>query len=317
MAFTNKQKIQQILCPSDLTVKSQKALGYAVRLAETVDAELTACYCSPAAWFAVENRLPVEKATEIRSLLRQQVVDCEAPDSKLRWRSSVIENSFDPARDIVNLASEISADLIVMKARPGVLSAFKFGSIVERVVSAAQCPVLLLPTHFLSERDPSVDVLTFDRILFDYDMSAPSDELFQTASSLTRSYKSELHMLSVLEELSPAACEVAPHGDSRTSLQTIIRRKLDDELHADGRSSMDVPTVVEWGKHAESVLRYAKDHKIDLICTTIAPPHFYFEKLYSVYLGTLLRAAPCPILVKQSSNAALVPSGFEPPPKIR
>jgi hypothetical protein len=61
---------------------------------------------------------------------------------------------------------------------------------------------------------------------------------------------------------------------------------------------------VEWGRHAETVLRYAKTHHIDLICTALAPPHFYFEKLYSAYLGSLLKSATCPILVKQSAKPA-------------
>ncbi len=300
MPLIEHGKIRHILCPSDLTAKSQKALGYAVRIAETVDAELTTCYCSPAAWFSAENRLPTERSAEIRSQLRQQVIDCERSDSKLRWRSSVVENSFDPARDIIDLARETSTDLIVMKARPGVLSAFRFGSIVERVVSESPCPVLLLPTHFLAERDPKVNELKVERILFDYDFSHSSDELFHIANSLTRSYKADLHLLSVFESMSLAACEVATDGDSITGLQTMIRGKLDYALQTEGRSIMDVPTSVEWGKHAVSVLRYAKDHNIDLICTSLAAPHFYFEKLYSVYLGDLLRATPCPILVKQS-----------------
>ncbi|HEX6127169.1 MAG TPA: universal stress protein [Pyrinomonadaceae bacterium] len=300
MTPNNKGRIRHILCPSDLSPKSQKALGFAVRIAETLDADLTTCYCAPATWFSTENRMPLEKTSEIRSLLKQQVIKCENPEGNLRWRSAVIENSFDAARDILNLAKETEADLIVMKARPSVLSAFRFGSIVERVVTEAPCPVLLLPSIFLLHRDPQADQLTFCRILFDYDFSDRSDELFQTVNSLTQRYNAELHMLSVFEPILPTGSEVATAANSRTSLQTMMRLKMDDTLQTAGRSIMDVPTAVEWGNHASSVLRYSKDHKIDLICTTLAPPHFYFEKLYSSYLGNLLRSARCPILVKQA-----------------
>jgi nucleotide-binding universal stress UspA family protein len=222
----------------------------------------------------------------------------------LRWRSIVVENSFDPATDILALAREASVDLIVMKARPGILSAFRFGSIVERVVKDSPCPVLLLPSKFLARADANAENFEFRRILFDYDFSAGTDELFTIANTLTRDYHADLHVLSVLAPSFSAATEAAPIRQSRTTVQTIIRRRLDDALHAEGRSVMDVPTSVEWGGHSESVLGYARAHQIDLICTTLAPAHYYFEKFYSAYLGSLLKSSECPILVKCSNRSS-------------
>lgn len=301
-----KAKIQNVLCPSDLSERSQRALGFAARLAETLNASLTACYCAPVNWFTAENRLPKEEYAGIRSTIRECIASCQPPKSTLTWKGLVIENSFDPAKDILSLSKEIEADLIVMKARPGVLSAFRFGSIVERIVEGAPCPVLLLPSRFLAQRDPVRDSLEFRRILFDYDFSEATDQLFQVANSLARDYRAELSVLSVIEPSTQSSIEASPVPFSRTSIQTMVRSKLSDALAVEGKSIMDTPAAVEWGKHAETVLEYAKTHNIDLICTTLAPPHFYFEKLYSTYLGTLLRSAECPILVKQSTEAGKI-----------
>jgi len=299
-------KLERILCPSDLSEKSQKALGFATCLSETLNAELTACHCAPATWFTAENRLPKDEYAKLKSQLKAQIVASEDPLSTLKWRSIVVENSFDPATDIVALAREISADLIIMKARPGILSAFRFGSIVERIVEDSPCPVILLPSRFLAKHDPSIEPFEFHRILFDYDFSKATDELFRVANTLTRDYHAELHVLSVLAPTSRAATEAAPLARSRTSVQTSVRRRLDEALHAEGRSVMNVPTSVEWGGHAETVLGYAKAHHIDLICTTLAPAHFYFEKFYSAYLGSLLKSAACPILVKHSARSSKI-----------
>jgi nucleotide-binding universal stress UspA family protein len=293
-------RIQRVLCPSDLSEKSQKALGFAARLAETLNASLTACHCAPANWFTQENRLPNEQLARIKSAIKDQVAKCQDRSSTLTWTSVIVENSFDPARDILTLARESDVDLIVMKARPGVLSAFRFGSIVERMVEGAPCPTLLLPSRFLADRDPAMDTLEFRRVLFDYDFSEATDELFRVANTLTRDYHAELHVLAVIEPSAYASIEAAPLPFSRTSIQTIVRGKLNVALYAEGKSVREVPTAVEWGRHAETVLSYAKAHDIDLICTALAPPHFYFEKLYSAYLGRLLKSAECPILVKQS-----------------
>jgi nucleotide-binding universal stress UspA family protein len=275
-------------------------LGFAARLAETLHASLTACHCSPANWFTADNQLPHEQYDRLKDSIKAAITQCEGPSSTLTWRSVVIESSFDPARDILNVARESDADLIVMKARPGVLSAFRFGSIVERIIEGSNLPVLLLPSAFLANRDPAHDALEFRRILFDYDFSEATDQLFRIANALTRGYDAELYMLSVLEPTSKASIEAAPLPFSRPQVQTIVRQKLGEVLESEGRSIMDVRTVVEWGRHAETVLEHTRNHDIDLICTTLAPPHFYFEKLYSAYLGSLLKSARCPILVKQS-----------------
>lgn len=294
-------KIHHILCPSDLSGKSQKALGFAARLAETLGASLTACHCAPANWFTEENRLPKEMQASIRDRIRDQITASQEESSSLTWRSLVVENSFDPARDILTLAREANVDLIVMKARPGVLSAFRFGSIVERIVEGSPCPVLLLPSRYLAERDPKVDQFEFRRVLFDYDFSEATDQLFRVANTLARDYKAQLQVLSVIEPFGGASVEASRTPFTQTSIQTTVRRKLSDALHDEGRSLMDVPAAVQWGQHAETVLEYAKTHNIDLICTALPPAHFYYEKLYSTYLGSLLKSAECPILVKQST----------------
>ena len=66
-------RIQQVLCPTDLSDRSQTALGFAVRLAETLHASLTACHCAPANWFTAENRLPKEEHQRIKSAIKAQI----------------------------------------------------------------------------------------------------------------------------------------------------------------------------------------------------------------------------------------------------
>jgi nucleotide-binding universal stress UspA family protein len=300
-------KINHILCPTDLSNKSQKALGVAARLAERLRATLTAAHCAPANWFTSDNRIPRENLEEIRNRIKKQIAACQHKGSTLTWRSLVTENSFDPARDILGMARETAADLIIMKARPGVLSAFRFGSIVERIVEAAPCPVLLLPSRVLSKLDPTHDDLEFRKILFDCDFSDGSDDLFSVVNALTEGYHAELRMLSVLEPARMTTTEAAPIFASRTHVQTLVRGKLGDVLdeRAD-RSQMEIHAEVEWGRHAGTVLQHAESHGIDLICTALTPPHFYFEKLYRTYLGSLLRSANCPILVKQSAGSKRV-----------
>ena len=294
-------KIQHILCPTDLSQKSQKTLGFSARLAETLGARLTAVHCASAAWFSTEIRLSPNEAASIRESMTAPILEYTGrQESTLRWQATVIENSFDAATDIINLARETDVDLIIMKARPGMLSAFRFGSIVERVVSAVNCPVLLLPSRFLLDRERHFSEPPFRRILFDYDFSQATDSLFRTAMELTRGFEAELHLLSVLQPPRKASMEMSQSEIGLRIVQAVTHEKLGRVMvnWVDPESS--VSTSVEWGDHAETVLRYAEDGQIDLICTTLSPPYFYFEKLYCAYLGQILKSAKCPILVKQA-----------------
>lgn len=296
----NCSSISRILCPTDLSPKSQRTLGYATRISTVLGAELTAFHSAVDSWLYQGNGLLKDDIAEITSAIQAEITKARDPEEKSIYFDVIVEKKSDPAQAILRLTRELSIDLIVMKARPGVLSALHFGSIVERVVTAAGCPVMLMPSRFLADHDPAVDDLKFRRILFDYDFSQATDELFHLANALTRGYRSELHVLSVLEPPLGKEAELASSNGSCALLQDSIKRKLTAAIESEPALVPGVATTVEWGDHAEKVLRYADSHSINLICTALPRPNFYFEKFYKVYLGRLLASARCPVMVKQS-----------------
>jgi nucleotide-binding universal stress UspA family protein len=212
--------------------------------------------------------------------------------------TSIVENSVDAGNEIIRTAGEAGADLIVLKARKGVRSALHYGSLVERITRRSNVPVLLLPSRFLdSSRSKSVN---FRQVLFDYDFSEATDQLFPFAMDLTEGFHANLHLLTVLEPPSARSTEVARSASSRDLLKNATRQKLDQIIAAESGEAISKPATVAWGKHAETVLNYAENNRVDLICTTLSPPYFYHEKLYCAYLGQLLQTANCPILALRS-----------------
>jgi len=294
--FTNRfpAGVYQILCPTDLSEKSQKALKYAVQIAEATRSSLTAFHSLGDPWL----RRSAQEVNEVERVLEDEILVALDPETEAVNYSIIVGRSPDPASEIVRLALSLDADLIVMKTRPGALSALHFGSLVERMVSRAPCPVMLLPSRFLAERDPASDRLRFDRILFDYDFSQATDELFHLANALTRNYDSDLHLLSVLE---PPQADLAllTLNRSRSLLENAIHSRMTSAISREGRKAADIQMTIEWGPHSDRVLSYARKHRIDLICTALPAPSYLFEKIYRTYLGRLLAAAECPVLVKQ------------------
>jgi hypothetical protein len=78
------------------------------------------------------------------------------------------------------------------------------------------------------------------------------------------------------------------------------QNKLDQLVQNEVGMAAHSPATVAWGKHSRSVLKYADENNIDLICTTLPSAYFYYEKLYCAYLGQLLQSAKCPRLALRS-----------------
>ena len=145
--------IRTILLPMDGSECSRQALAYALEIARRHDARLVA--------FHVVDRLDVERIRRtlqlaglpeerLTALLKRNEAEAcaflsEAVEAGQRSGVAVDTTwvTGSPADDIVQFAKEIKADLIVMgtHGRRG-MSHLLLGSVAERVIRTAQCPVL-------------------------------------------------------------------------------------------------------------------------------------------------------------------------------
>ena len=291
-------KIEHILCPTDLSSRSQLTLNFASGIAARLSAKITACHFSETAWFANDQSVETVRKMDIeRSLV--DVIKGERNGSAPEFGVTVSQASYDPSRDILELADELDVDLIVMKARRGVYSALHYGSLVERVTRGSRVPVLLLPTRFLDSH-PRADEIDFNEVLFDYDFSEATDRLFPLAMALTEGFNAHLNLLAVLEPPAAESVEAAHAITSQAMLKSVTQQKLNQLIDSRTSDAFDSQATVTWGRHADTVLSYAERQNVDLICTTLPPAYFYYEKLYCAYLGQLLQSANCPILALRS-----------------
>ena len=287
--------VQHIFCPTDLTARSQRTLAFAAQLAAVSGARLTVFHAAPDTWFRPSSGDVLESKCSVE----RQILNCVGTYINDLDLDIIVEKGPDAAAEIVRLARELDVDLVVMKARPGVSSALHFGSIVERVISGSRCPVLLLPAAFLSETDPVFDKLHFKRILFDYDFSQATDDLFHLTNELTRDHDSVLNVISILEPPPAYGVDLDQLESSKLQLGSAIKNRLSNAILHEGRSPADVSTRVAWGSHTDTILSYARDREIDLICTALPAPDRFADRFYKLYLGQLLASSTCPVLVKQ------------------
>jgi len=148
-------RMKNVLFAADFSESSQNALRYAMSFAREYEAKLWAlhvvdeaanavCYDMMAGQLLDDLRIDVEQRAQEK--MRRLI----APDKAtgLNWEGLVRKGS--PAQEIVDMAQEVEADMIVCgtHGRTG-LKHLLFGSVAEKVVRLAPCPVLTVrhPAH--------------------------------------------------------------------------------------------------------------------------------------------------------------------------
>jgi universal stress protein A len=142
-------RIARIMVPTDFSPASDAALEYARALAGDFGAtiDLVHVFDDPFTSGAFVGdgtvMMPVELRESLMDLAKEQLAQRHAGHANTLQGSSTVVLMGAPAKRIVDHARETQADLIVMgtHGRSG-LGHLLLGSVAERVVRTAACPVL-------------------------------------------------------------------------------------------------------------------------------------------------------------------------------
>jgi nucleotide-binding universal stress UspA family protein len=147
-------RIQNILVATDFSDTSQAALDYGREIARTFRATLHVLHVADSVYgqYAGESYsvLP-ELQEEIEAAARKQLDHLLTDEDRTDLHAKpVLNTAFNAPAAIVDYAAQHRIDLIVMGTQGrGVISRLLMGSVAERVVRTAPCPVLTVhhPEH--------------------------------------------------------------------------------------------------------------------------------------------------------------------------
>jgi nucleotide-binding universal stress UspA family protein len=142
-------EFHQILAPTDFSEASKQAVTHAYGLAQTFGAKLLLLHVVEVPVYPVEAFLPsAQGSTLFDDLKRQAHIDLarllpKTQDDTVEVNYQVVAGT--PSYKIIEVAGTEKVDLIVMAThgRTG-LSHLVMGSVAERVVRMAPCPVLTI-----------------------------------------------------------------------------------------------------------------------------------------------------------------------------
>jgi len=303
-------RLHHVLCATDLSHLSTHALSHAAAIARTLGAELTVVYVCPDdlplgseyGYLAPASLSPQERAELDRKL---KVFVEPAARAGVRAHSLVLEG--DPSREVMELAKELRADLLVLGLHPDSrLKHILLGSMSEELLRHAPCPVLTV-RHGVG---PAAAAQTpFRRILCATDLRVRGGGSIAYALSLAEAFSSELLLLHVLErvpEFEPGSAlqfSTAEIQAFRQGLAEEARERLEGLLPEAARERVAVRELVKAGRAHELILRMAREEGADLIVLG-ARAHGVLEGVFGSTSRRVVREAPCPVLVVRGDAVA-------------
>lgn len=292
--------IRRILCPVDFSDASRGALEHAAALARWHEARLTVLHVVPLVPTTLTFPPAISAATmePVRpEVFRDELRRFVAPVSETVPADTVVMSG-DPARTVLEQASALATDLVVLgtHGRSG-FERLVLGSVAEKVLRRATCPVLTVPPAVADRPAPARP--PYKRILCPVDFSAASDRALRYAFSLAEEAKARLTVLHVLEWFPDQEIREHRHFDVpeyRRFLEEDARRRLADAIPEDVRTWCEPAEKVGCGKAWREILRVAEDEMSDAIVMGVHGRGALDVALFGSTANHVVRQAHCPVL---------------------
>ena len=296
-------KIRRILCPSDFSEFSSRALEHAAAHARWTGAELVLLHVNPLFVPAgggapyIPPYLPLDAGTRAE---RQGELDAAARVARavgLEPKLVLVEG--DPAEMILEQAHTTATDLIVMGTH-GLrgFDRWMLGSVANRVVHRARCAVLTVPRPTEGTR-PAAGPL-YERILCAVD-PAEGQPIIGCALDIGRAAGCPVTLLHVLDDLAgQEATALLARLDwpaVRASLEDQARQRLAEAAARCAMDGVSIEQVVAGGRPYREILKLAESGGGAALVVMGMHGRNPLERLF---LGStalqVLRRAPCPTL---------------------
>jgi nucleotide-binding universal stress UspA family protein len=286
-------EIHRILCPSDFSEASAHAVDLAIALAEASKARIVGLHAVSPLTSTIETTVMDECRGRMRA--------CFEPATKAGITVDVEIELGLPINRILDRASSLPADVIVMGTHgTSGFEHFVLGSVTEKVLRKARCPVLTVPP-----RAHAMSRLPFKHLLCAVDFSDASLAGIRWAMSLARESGASVTLLHVLEwpwhEPPPPAMSELPKEQAdaliafRRYSEESARNRLESLLPQDV-ATVPAATRLRNGKAWTEILDVANDERSDLIVMGVRGRNPLDMTLFGSTTNQVVRMACCPVL---------------------
>jgi nucleotide-binding universal stress UspA family protein len=300
--------IRRILCPTDMSELSGRAFRHAMAFAKWYEAELDVLYVVPAVVPHPGVMPPGPSWALFDPEARSQVEDelhyfvAPAENEGIHVRRTIRDG--DVVAEILKEARAIPADLMVMGTHGrGGFERWILGSITEKAMRKAPCPVLTVPP---AGADQPLDPVQLKKILCPVDFSDASMTALRHALSLAEEADAELVVLHVLEWGSEAEPQLQPGLSAPPEYHRLLeqnaRERLRSAIPDEAREWCHPEEVVVFGRAYQQILTEAKQRQAQMIVMGVHGRSALDILLFGSTTHHVIRVACCPVLTIQPES---------------
>lgn len=291
--------LRMILCPVDFSEATAFGLNVAGSVAERLDADLHLLHVLPGQRMAPELPVDAEHAYERweqESTERLAALAGELRSEGHRVRAEVRRGT--PFEQVIEAVARTDAGLVVMPTHGrAALDRLFYGSVAERVLRTARCPVLTVPPTLegMGEFAPR-------RVLMAADLSASDGPALDVAVDFARAFAAEVVIGHVF-----TYAHVSDDGPdwwwptlTRDQVAEAVEKStarlevLADRVHKHG---IDVATVLSQGANpALEIVRMVEEEEGDLVVAGAGSGNLLRRALLGRTTEKLLRTCPRPLM---------------------
>lgn len=300
-------EIRRILCPTDYSDFSRRALDYAIGIARWYGATVTVYHVShvmpvtaytPVGPVVPPVMLTPEDRSAMLTAMRKFAGEEAAPGVPMEFELA----EGKPPAEIVEKAKDMACDLLVLGTHG--YSGFDrlvLGSVAEKVLRKAGCPVLTVPSQ-VPDAVPIAPAL-FKQILCAVDFSACSLRALDYAVSLAEEADAHLTVLHVVELPPGTPDDLAQAADLPRDLRAYVEattkercQRLQDIVPVNARTYCTIETALVRGKPHHEILRLAGQQHSRLIVMGVHGHNALDAWLFGSTTHHIVRHAACPVL---------------------
>ncbi|MBD3289483.1 universal stress protein [candidate division KSB1 bacterium] len=271
--FLNKTKayfminFKKILCPVDFCKCSENAVRNALIIAERYHAELHlfhAILMYEDETYQGKVRTPdfsesYDILSEISDSKLSELVESKANDVSITKK---ITRGFSAADEILAYAADNAFDLIVMGTHGRkALGHFLLGSVAEKVVRTAHCPVLTV-------HEESKTIENYEHIFVPVDFSEYSQLALSYGLEIAERYDADMSLFHVVEQ----SIHPSFYTSGKSSVFEIDSELRDRSVEAmkefrkkAGHEDVSTKYIITEGRAAREIIEYLENHPVDLI----------------------------------------------------
>jgi nucleotide-binding universal stress UspA family protein len=294
-------KFKRIVVPTDFSDTAQVAVNLAGELAGYYAARLDVVHAVDASVYAYAGYPFASLSKDLVSSAEAGVQKVKLPAAADNAKVQRFVLSGHPASEVVDHAERHKADLVVIGTRGhGAVARFFLGSVADRVLHEAHCPVLLTKKPRGEIKHPKRKKKPFERILFPTDFSDTANLALQRAIALAEDLDAQLYILHVVDDSIITTHVPNEREIILRELRQAALAHIEKTLPPEHIENFATTAAVKRGEPGRQIAAYAERNHCDLIVMGSHGRTGVKRALLGSVADKVVRLAKCSVFIERA-----------------